>query len=148
MLVPVRVSGGHAGHPTESDVVVCTGIAGVEGAGPFFEVTLALYDGLVADIRTRSLGCMWSDLTGLALASLVHRKPLDQVRGVTEDALRLRLIDALPARREMLPGLAMAALRQAVGAVFPPVGATADVGRVRTPIGLESGSTNSPRIVP
>lgn len=96
------------------------GSAGIDGQGPYFAVSLTLTDGVITGIRCRGMGCMWSDLTGLALASLLDRRTLPQAAAVDEPALRARL-EGLPPRRDMLPGHAIAALHMALRQAGDPL---------------------------
>ena len=91
-----------------------TGHAGTPGRGPFLILYLKLQDERVAEAKYHTYGCGPTIAAGSMLTELIVGRSIAECRELTVDDLILAL-DGVPPDKLHCPGLAIAALRDALG---------------------------------
>jgi len=89
-----------------------TGIGGNPHQGPHFVFHIRVVDGAAASVRFTSFSCMWSNLIGMTVSSLIEHRPLAVCASLSREEI-IAKVGQVPRSKEELIGLACAALREA-----------------------------------
>jgi nitrogen fixation NifU-like protein len=95
-----------------------TGHAGAPGRGAFLILYLRLREGHIADAKYHTYGCGPTIAAGSMLTEMITGRSIAECRELTVDDL-IAALDGVPPDKLHCPGLAIAALRDALGRLDP-----------------------------
>jgi nitrogen fixation NifU-like protein len=95
-----------------------TGHAGAPGRGAFLILYLRIQDERIAEARYRTYGCGPTIAAGSMLTEMIEGRTIAECRELTVEKL-IQALDGVPPDKLHCPGLAIAALRDALGHLDP-----------------------------
>jgi nitrogen fixation protein NifU and related proteins len=95
-----------------------TGHAGSPGRGAFLILYLKIQDGRIAEARYHTYGCGLTIAAGSMLTEMIEGRTIAECRELTVEKL-IEALDGVPPDKLHFPGLAIAALRDALGHLDP-----------------------------
>lgn len=102
----------NVGHMDNPDAV---GMSGNPRRPPFMVMHFRLREGMVAEVRFQTFGCVPAIAAGSALTEMVAGRKIDECLALTEEDVD-RALGGLPPQRAYCAGLAVSAMRDALAA--------------------------------
>ena len=89
------------------------GRSGIEGQGPFFEISLKIDGDIIQAASFRTIACPWANAVGSALVKIAETKKVSETINLTSDQITL-VLGEVPRDKRIFPALAVSALKNAL----------------------------------